>query len=71
MCFICCGDMVDGRIDCQVTGCPLYTWQPYKKHEVDLRWREEGSHLRKNREALMARFKRSDGIDKNGDKKDG
>ena len=33
----CCDCMcyhVDGRIDCQQVGCPLYTWFPYKRGVV-------------------------------------
>lgn len=51
-CFDCCGDMIDGRVDCQIVKCPLYYWQPYRRLTPDLSWQEEGTHLRKNRQEL-------------------
>jgi hypothetical protein len=57
LCFECCGDMVDGRIDCEITTCPVYYWQPYREHDPDFTWRTEGSHLQKNRRALRERMK--------------
>lgn len=64
-CFDCCGDMIDGRQDCQIVSCALYYWQPYRKLKPDLSWRTEGMHLSKNRAALRERIKatRSDGQD--------
>jgi len=57
LCFKCCGDMIDGRIDCEIATCPVYHWQPYRKHKPDLTWRETGSHLQKNRRALREQMK--------------
>jgi len=57
-CFICCGDMLDGRIDCEIVTCPIYYWQPYAKLEPDLSWQQTGSHLQKNRKALREGLKR-------------
>lgn len=57
LCFSCCGDMIDGRIDCMITDCPVYYWQPYRGSDPDLRWRKSGSHLQKNRKALRDRMK--------------
>ena len=56
-CFNCCGDMIDGRQDCQLVTCSLYYWQPYRKLKPNLSWRTEGSHLAKNRAALQKRVK--------------
>jgi len=30
-CEDCMGLYKDGRVDCEVTGCPLYPWMPYRK----------------------------------------
>lgn len=56
-CFVCCGDMLDGKQDCGITDCPLYHWQPYRKLDTDLAWRTEGSHLQRNRKALRDRYR--------------
>jgi len=29
-CADCMGNYVDGRTDCEMPKCPLYTWMPYK-----------------------------------------
>ena len=60
-CFDCCGDMIDGRMDCEVVDCALYLWQPYRKLAPDLNWRETGGHLQKNRRALREAIKRASG----------
>jgi len=49
--------MLDGRTDCEITDCPLYHWQPYRKKPTDFSWRENGSHLQKNRRALREAMK--------------
>ena len=35
-CKDCCGKWEDGRTDCQVTDCPLYSYMPYAKLEANL-----------------------------------
>ena len=30
-CYECCVGYTDGKIDCQISGCPLYHMMPYKK----------------------------------------
>jgi hypothetical protein len=35
-CWQCCGHYSDGKIDCEVTTCPLYSFMPYRKKEPDL-----------------------------------
>jgi len=37
-CAECMGYWVDGKVDCEVTNCSLYPWQPYRKLEPDLDW---------------------------------
>lgn len=29
-CCDCMGYHVDGRVDCRMSGCPLYPWMPYR-----------------------------------------
>lgn len=29
-CFDCCNDFTEGRKDCNIRGCPLYYWMPYR-----------------------------------------
>ena len=31
-CFECCNGFIDGRIDCEITDCPLYGFMPYAKN---------------------------------------
>jgi len=50
------GDMIDGRADCEITTCPLYFFQPYRKLEPDYTWRTEGSHLKANFKKLRQEF---------------
>lgn len=38
MCHNCCGHYYDGKVDCEVSGCPLYNWMPYKKKDADFDW---------------------------------
>ena len=38
MCHQCTGMYVDGKQDCEVYSCPLYTWMPYRKAEPELNW---------------------------------
>ncbi len=35
-CKDCCGEYYDGKEDCEVTICPLYTYMPYNKLEANL-----------------------------------
>lgn len=37
-CHDCCGEYFDGRDDCEVTRCPLYSWMPYRKKQPILDW---------------------------------
>jgi hypothetical protein len=37
-CHDCMGYYKDGKVDCQVTGCPLYPWMPYRQMEPDTGW---------------------------------
>ena len=39
-CLECIGYPADGRVDCQVTGCPLYYWQPYRELDPDTSWND-------------------------------
>lgn len=39
-CHDCMGYYKDGKVDCQVTGCPLYPWMPYRQMEPDTGWTE-------------------------------
>lgn len=32
-CYECMGYYADGRKDCKIYNCPLYTWMPYKTKE--------------------------------------
>ena len=34
-CCDCMAYHVDGRIDCRMVHCPLYTWFPYKRGEAE------------------------------------
>jgi hypothetical protein len=31
-CCDCMGGYVDGRNDCQIHGCPMYPWMPYRQN---------------------------------------
>ena len=35
-CWDCCHFYIDGKLDCEVTKCPLYTYMPYRRKEPDL-----------------------------------
>lgn len=37
-CHECCGYWADGKHDCGITTCPLYSWMPYKAQEPSLEW---------------------------------
>jgi hypothetical protein len=37
-CHDCCGEYFDGKDDCEVPACPLYTWMPYRKGSPNLDW---------------------------------
>jgi hypothetical protein len=37
-CHECSGYYVDGKVDCQVPGCPLYQYMPYRSQEPDFSW---------------------------------
>lgn len=39
-CHNCCGGYIDGRVDCQVTSCPLYSWMPFAELEPRIEWAE-------------------------------
>jgi hypothetical protein len=41
-CRDCCGGYHDGREDCLVRKCPLYTYMKYREAEPDLSWAETG-----------------------------
>lgn len=30
-CYDCCGYYLDGKVDCQIPACPLYSFMPYGK----------------------------------------
>lgn len=51
-CSQCMGDYLDGKIDCEVPGCPLYRSMPYGKMDPDYLWRTNGGHRNENRRAL-------------------
>jgi hypothetical protein len=37
-CHECMGGYADGRSDCEIVVCPLYTWMPYHKLEPNMDW---------------------------------
>lgn len=37
-CHDCMGQYRDGRRDCEVTRCPLYTYMPYRRLPPDTSW---------------------------------
>lgn len=37
-CFDCCNNFHDGRMDCEIPGCPIYYWMPYRELLPDLNW---------------------------------
>lgn len=39
-CHECMGGYIDGREDCGVTACPLYSWMPYAGDPAELTWLE-------------------------------
>lgn len=39
-CHQCMGGYLDGRVDCEVVTCPLYTFMPYRKLEPVTDWSE-------------------------------
>lgn len=52
-CHECSGEYEDGKVDCEVTCCPLYKWMPYKKKKPDFDWarynpRAKGSVLKED-----------------------
>jgi len=57
-CFRCCNDYNQegnepGRIDCEVVGCPLYRYTPYRKLRPDYNWLFDSLHTTKHRERLV------------------
>ena len=45
-CHECMGYYWDGRIDCCMPACPLYSWMPYKEREPDLSWMKYSTKMR-------------------------
>ena len=41
MCKGCMGNYIDGRLDCEITNCPLYFWMPYRENLADLNWNKK------------------------------
>ena len=37
-CNDCCGGYVDGKKDCEIEWCPLYSFMPYRKKEPIYKW---------------------------------
>lgn len=33
-CFCCMNGHIDGRLDCEIPQCPMYSWMPYRKKEI-------------------------------------
>ena len=37
-CKECCGEYIDGKVDCENIVCPIYHYMPYRKLEPDYWW---------------------------------
>jgi hypothetical protein len=37
-----------GRIDCEITNCPIYFWMPYRKKEVCYNWMFDSTYTKKH-----------------------
>jgi hypothetical protein len=37
-CHDCCGEYYDGKDDCEIVSCPLYSFMPYRTRKPDLEW---------------------------------
>lgn len=47
-CFRCCNDFRDKLQDCQINGCPIYSWMPYRKMEPSFDWIFDSPHTKKH-----------------------
>ena len=50
----------NGRMDCEIPGCSLYYWMPYRKLAPDLKWLEE-SNLRSQKAPQAQKKDRAEG----------
>lgn len=58
-CFRCCGDYWQpgtekGRVECEITSCPLYFWTPYRELAPSYEWMFNFDHTKKHRLAIAA-----------------
>jgi hypothetical protein len=56
-CFRCCNQYDQpgpdkGRVDCEIVGCPLYRYTPYRKLRPDYDWLFDSSHTRRHRDYM-------------------
>lgn len=52
-CHDCTGYYADGKVDCEVVKCPLYTYMPYRAQEPDISWTERDP----KRQGIIAHIK--------------
>lgn len=53
-CYRCCGDFYDRRQDCQIQGCTIYSWMPYREMEPTFDWIFDSTHTKKHNVRRMA-----------------
>lgn len=49
-CYRCCNDFYDGRVDCNITDCPIYYWMPYRKNIPTLDWHFDLPYTKRHNE---------------------
>ena len=53
-CYRCCGDFADRRQDCEIPGCTIYSWMPYRAIEPNFDWIFDSTHTKKHNIRRMA-----------------
>ena len=48
MCKYCMGDYEDGKTDCGVRDCPIYSWMPYAEKRPNLAWTLDNPKIKGN-----------------------
>jgi hypothetical protein len=61
-CLDCIGFPHDGRVDCQVITCPLYTWQPFRKLEPDTGWTENRTRTTREKSSPAPIYRSGDRV---------
>lgn len=53
-CYRCCGDFLDGRVDCNLRECSLYYWMPYRKETPKFNWIFDLPYTNRHKMRLLA-----------------